>query len=227
MQRFLKIILICFLTLAIVLSVGITACQTSDTTETAAEAETTAAAAETTSAETSAAEETMAPAEPGDLDAQQARAIEDGKKYAGTTIRLIMSPDAALQNLENVVDEFENATGIIVEDNVVGWDVLFQQVPIALESGEYAYDIVDLWRPWLDQWGGTDALVDISDYMSVEMQNVPEDLQMSMTSVDGKVPAFLFLPSYEICFYNKALLEEAGLDPELTPPRLLQNFMTG
>jgi multiple sugar transport system substrate-binding protein len=208
MKGYLKIVLIGFVVLSVVLSLGLFGCKTDSGTTTAEET-----AAEETSAE-----------EAGDLDAQQARAIEDGKKYAGTTIKLICSPDAALQNFKTTVDEFEAATGIIVEDNVVGWDVMFQQTPIALESGEYAYDIVDLWRPWLDQWGGTDALIDLSEYMSVELANVPKEFAASMLSVGGKVPAFLFLPSFEICFYNKDLLTEAGLDPESTPPQTLDEF---
>ena len=150
------------------------------------------------------------------------KAIEDGKKYAGTTINVIVSGDVALSTLEGISKDFEDATGISVDLNIVGWDVLLQQVPISLTSGASEFDVVDLWEPWIDTYGSTGALVDLGDYMSVELESIAPEIK-DLVTIGDNVPGFVLMPSWEIMFYNKELVEEAGLDPN-KPPETMDEF---
>ena len=150
------------------------------------------------------------------------KAVIDGKKYAGTNLKTLVTGDAALDTYEPIVQEFSELTGINVEVSVIGWDVNITQVPLILSMDEYQYDTVDLWEGWVDEYGSAGKFVDIKDYMAPEIEQLIPRARELMT-VGDTVPTFAFMPSWEVVFYNKDLVSEAGLDPE-SPPRTMDQF---
>ncbi len=154
--------------------------------------------------------------EPSEALTDREKAIEDGKKYAGTTIKVMLSTDASLSLTKPETEEFEKLTGITVELNEVGWDVLMNQIPVALASGEYAFDVMDVWEDLLNIYGPSEGLVNLSDYMANEFADCAPDA-VSIAKFGDSIYAFPYLASWQIMFYNKTLFEEAGLDPEVSP----------
>jgi ABC-type glycerol-3-phosphate transport system substrate-binding protein len=150
------------------------------------------------------------------------KAIDDAKKRAGETIIVMVSGDCAIDSLEPITRKFEEETGVKVTLNIVSWDVLYPQGPIAIATDEYSVDIIDTWDPWLDEYGPQGRYVDLSEYMAPEFDAILPQLRADMT-VGDKQLAFPFLPTWELVFYNKEMVAEAGLDPE-DPPRTLDEF---
>jgi len=196
-------------------------------------------AAQTTVVETTAAETTLETAGEHGAEVESAsevvellanitpgpdmqKAIDDAKMHEGETIKVMVSGDCAIDSLEPITREFEKLTGVNVELNIVSWDVLMPQGPIAISTDEYSVDIIDTWDPWLDEYGPQDRYVDLSEYMAPEFDALLPQLTADMT-VGGKQLAFPFLPTWELVFYNKEMVAEAGLDPE-DPPRTLDEF---
>ncbi len=151
--------------------------------------------------------------EPG---AEMLKAIEDGKMYAGETIIVMVSGDLAIDSLEPMTRDFEEATGVIVELNVVSWDVLFPQGPIVIATNEYSVDVIDTWDPWIEEYGPQDRYVDLSEYMAAEYDALLPQLKDDMT-IQGKQYSFPILPAWELMFYNRDMVAEVGLDPDDPP----------
>ena len=150
------------------------------------------------------------------------KAIDDAKKQAGETIIVMVSGDCAIDSLEPITRKFEKDTGVNVTLNIVSWDVLYPQGPIAIATDEYSVDIIDTWDPWLDEYAPQNRYVDLSEYMASEFDALLPQLTADMT-VGGKQYAFPFLPTWELVLYNKEMVAEAGLDPE-DPPRTMDEF---
>jgi len=216
MKKSLLWLVIVLLSVSIVTVFSLAGCKT--------EKEETVQTEEVTAEEVAPDEEEVENAEvvPTEELSEMEKAIEDGKKYAGSTINVMVSGDVALSTLEGISQDFEDATGVNVELSIVGWDVLLQQVPISLTSGASEWDVVDLWEPWIDTFGSTDALVDLRDYMSVELELIAPQIR-DLVAIGDYVPGFVLMPSWEIMFYNKDLVEAVGLDPE-DPPETMDEF---
>ena len=132
------------------------------------------------------------------------KAIDDGKKHAGETIKVMVSGDCAIDSLEPITRNFEKLTGVKVELNIVSWDVLMPQGPIAISTDEYSVDVIDTWDPWLDEYAPQNRYVDLSQYLSNEYNAILPQLKKDMT-VGGKQYAFPFMASWELMYYNKDL----------------------
>jgi multiple sugar transport system substrate-binding protein len=147
----------------------------------------------------------------------------DKEEEKEVVIKVMVSGDSAITTLEPLTAEFEEENpDIKVELNIVSWDVLMQQVPIILSTGQYEYDIIDLWEPWIDSYNARETLVDLSDYLSEEIQAADPKIIDDVTIGDAVI-GIPFLPSYQIMFFNKELVAEAGLDPN-KPPRTIDEF---
>ncbi len=144
------------------------------------------------------------------------KAIDDAKKYAGQTIKVMCSGDCAIDSLEPITRYFEKLTGVKVELNIVSWDVLMPQGPIAISTDEYSVDVIDTWDPWLDEYAPQGRYVDLSQYLSNEYSAILPQLKADMT-IGGKQYAFPFMASWEIMYYNKDLVAKVGLDPNKPP----------
>ena len=144
------------------------------------------------------------------------KAIDDAKKHAGETIKVMVSGDCAIDSLEPITRNFEKLTGVKVELNIVSWDVLMPQGPIAISTDEYSVDVIDTWDPWLDEYAPQSRYVDLSQYLSNEYNAILPQLKKDMT-VGGKQYAFPFMASWELMYYNKDLVAKAGLDPNKPP----------
>lgn len=190
-------------------------------------------AAQTTVVETTAAETTLEEAKEHGAEVESAsevvellanitpgpdmqKAIDDAKIHEGETIKVMVSGDCAIDSLEPITREFEKLTGVKVELNIVSWDVLFPQGPIAISTDEYSVDVIDTWDPWLDEYAPQNRYVDLSDYLSNEFSAILPQLKNDMT-IGGKQYAFPFMSSWELMYYNKDLVAQAGLDPDKPP----------
>jgi multiple sugar transport system substrate-binding protein len=148
---------------------------------------------------------------------------EEKEAAEGTVIKVLVSGALAMDSLEPLTREFEEANpDIKVELSIVSWSVLLNQIPIILSTGRYEYDVIDTYDPWIDEFGDTGAVVDLNEYMSEEAKQLDPEL-LALSVVGDTLSAFPYLPSFYLMFYNKELIAEVGLDPN-KPPRTIDEF---
>ncbi|MBM3708356.1 MAG: extracellular solute-binding protein [Actinobacteria bacterium] len=181
-------------------------CKTQEAVETTVEG---AVSAEETATEETEVSETTA-AETTTEMSEMEKAIEDGKKYAGSTIKVAISTDAALSKFKDITQDFEEATGITVELNEMGWDVLLNQTMMSFASGAPEMDVYDIWEDLVNENAPKGAFVDLSEYMATEIEQIIPGVLFNVEYKDI-ICGFPILPSWQIVFYNKDLWSEGGL----------------
>lgn len=161
---------------------------------------------------------------PVEAMSEMERAIEDGKKYAGTTIKVAISTDAAMSKFADVTKNFEKATGIKVELNELGWDVYLDQATMAFASGMPEMDVYDIWSDIVNEYAPTGGLVDLTDYMAPESKEILQDAGLLFNlRYKGRIYGFPVMPSWQIIFYNKGWWADVGLS-EQDVPKTIKEF---
>jgi ABC-type glycerol-3-phosphate transport system substrate-binding protein len=108
--------------------------------------------------------------------------------------------------------------------NDVPFNDSLQQATMATMAGNAADNIhlIAGWVPSLHEIGGLEPL---NDYFSAEeWAKIPQAL-LDSVSFDDKIYAMPWVPGPILMFYNRNLLQQAGLDPDQPPqtwPELMQ-----
>lgn len=135
----------------------------------------------------------------------------------GTNIKVLISDMVYSRFLEKIKGEFEEATGIGVEMEILGWPVMLQQTEIELSSGSGTYDAAMMifikaqrwmrpgWVTALDDYIARDAdEVDIADFMEATIDKF---------QWEGKQYGIPWLAECTQMLYRKDVLDEHGLKP--------------
>ena len=93
----------------------------------------------------------------------------------------------------------------------------------SIAAGE-APDVVNLNTARMRTAVREDALLNLSEAASEEQRGIYFPNLLESSSVDGNVYAFPWYQAPTILLYNKALFEEAGLDPEAAPANYQEVF---
>src|SRR5260221_14617224 len=149
-----------------------------------------------------------------------ARAEPQWKKYAGTTLEVILAKGPRGDNLQKNIKEFTDLTGIQVESEQIPEQQQRQKAVIELASGKPSFDVVHLsYHVQKRQFEKAGWLADISGYMKDPNLTAP-DLVESDFSAAGLEYAknekwqMLSLPwsvDYFILYYNKELFQKKGV----------------
>ena len=136
-------------------------------------------------------------------------------------VEVITSPDRT-ETLRALVDEFEAQNeGVSVEIVSLPWGQAFEKLATMVAGGDIP-DVVEMPDRWAALYAGSDQLVPLGDYVdgwehggtltqkTVDMGSEAGDLYM--------IPYGFYLRAM---FYNKVLLEEAGI---AEPPRTMADF---
>jgi multiple sugar transport system substrate-binding protein len=135
----------------------------------------------------------------------------------GETITVLIGIDAAGKHMGERAQEFEAKTGIKVNLVEVEWDAMVNKQAVALKAKEPTYDIVDCGSFMLPEYVPGGLYADISDmYTPAEKAKFMPGMVESVT-IDGKVYAAPLMASWTIMFYNGAMFEKVGLDPNKPP----------
>lgn len=140
----------------------------------------------------------------------------DEKPYAGTTISVLGNSSPASSYMQAHLDEFTEETGIKVEYEQLTNDQLNSKILVSMAAGGKDLDVFmymayqntnqyvqNGWLEPLNDYYADDAEFDIDDFMKGGIE---------ASSVDGKLYGIPHGSEYSILFYNKTMIDEAGID---------------
>ena len=132
---------------------------------------------------------------------------------AATEVRVIVShySDQTAPIFEAMAEEFEAANpdiDIVIED--VAWANLQQRLTTDIAGGT-APDISIIGTRWLVDFVENDIVEPLSSYMDDEFKGRFIETFMGPSTIDGEVYGLPVAASARAMYYNKALLEEAGV----------------
>lgn len=137
-----------------------------------------------------------------------------------TLVEVITSPERT-ETLKEIVSGWEQSTGNTVEIVSLPWGQAFEKLATMVAGGDipdvvempdrwlatYAPSLVDL-GPYVEKWEGGKTLTDAT-------------IEMGSQTLDGSLKEIPYGFYLRAMFYNKDLLEEAGVDG---PPETLDEF---
>ena len=116
-----------------------------------------------------------------------------------------------------MIEEFERQhPGVEIEYIGTPFEETLNQATVTI-LGNNAPDIIQLVASWTPQLDAMNALTPLDGYFDAEvLGDLPESSLASVT-FDGQLKAMPWVPAPIVMTYNRALLEEAGLDPDQPP----------
>ena len=138
-------------------------------------------------------------------------------------VEVITSP-ARTETLKATVDAFEKANpDVKVEIISLPWGQAFEKLATMVAGGE-APDVVEMPDWWMGLYGGSGQLVDLDERLaSWNGTGDLTDKTLAMARlVDNKAYQIPYGFYLRAMFYNKKLLNEAGVDG---PPQTMDDFM--
>lgn len=144
--------------------------------------------------------------------------------FADTNLKLvevITSPERT-EVLQGLVDEFEASNpGVTVEIISLPWGQAFEKLATMVAGGDIP-DVVEMPDTWQALYAGSDQLVSLTDYVA-DWENgaTLTDKTVAMGSQAGDLYMIPYGFYLRAMFYNKRLLEEAGVEP----PATMEEFM--
>lgn len=155
---------------------------------------------------------------------------EESKSAEEVTLNVILSENDQTKDMLNYLPQFEEKTGIHVEYEIMAESSYMDKMLLGLSSNNQQYDVVMAspatigsildggWVQPLDSYIADETITD-ADWLSGL-----SDSMLSLAVVDGERYAVPYNMGVNILYYNKAMFEEAGLDPD-NPPTTLQGVL--
>lgn len=153
----------------------------------------------------------------------------DWKRYSGETIRFVAGLQPWQAQVEPMISEFEELTGITVEMEALPEDQFRQRLQVELTAGS---DDIDVFMSSIQQDGARFAssgwYEDLTPYIENESLTSPDydfaDFSESVLeghTFEGVLSALPIQLEVQMLFYRKDLLEAAGFD---APPATLEEL---
>jgi len=165
------------------------------------------------------------------------RAIEEGKKYAGTTIVVPWEAGLQAQAPYAMIPTWEKATGMKVEVVELDYLALHDKQIAEYLAGTGAYDVVTLSHPWMGDFvvGGLVEPLDpyIDKYMLKEdLEDILPVYREGLMTYGGKIYGLGDDGDVFILYYRKDLIEdpqnmmefESEYGYDLAPPKTWKEF---
>lgn len=144
---------------------------------------------------------------------------EDG----GKTITCLFYSDVWADYLYEVNDAFTKETGITVKMEYYPFDQFFELVEVKLSSGSTDYDVIHVDVPMVAAYTERDYLLPLDDAYTSGEKEMFIDSSLQAGTWDGKLMAPPMETSSQVLYYNKDLLDEAGV---AYPSASLEDRMT-
>ena len=124
---------------------------------------------------------------------------------------------------ETKTREFEEETGIKVELINMGWDNVAERVTAEMTSGGSSYDVIEFDNSWVAKFGANDWLYPLDEYITDEMKEGIVPALLEKFTYDGKLYGICWNNDTRFLMYNKAMLDEAGIEaPARTYDELIE-----
>lgn len=143
-----------------------------------------------------------------------------GEDVSGQTISVSLSEGTYTNELEAMLPQFEEETGVNVELNVLGLDQLSNQYQVRLNAASADLDVM-LYRPLQEVrlFQDNGWLMDLTELVEQDEEWNWEDFTESSrasVTVDDGVYGVPVMTEREILFYNKEMFDEAGIEVPTT-----------
>ncbi len=137
-------------------------------------------------------------------------------------VEVITSPERTAV-LQGIVDEFEaNNPDVTVEIVSLPWGSAFEKLATMVAGGDIP-DVVEMPDTWQALYAGSGQLASLGDHVADwEHGATLTDKTVAMGSQAGDLYMIPYGFYLRAMFYNKRLLEEAGVD---SPPETMEEFM--
>jgi len=156
---------------------------------------------------------------------------EAAKPYAGTTIRFITETTPPSYWIEEVLPEFEKATGIKVVVERQAHPHLEEKALMDFAAGTGIYDVFNFDYSWTGKYVKAGYIVPLEPFMNSELADPNNDLSDFYKSMwegtmwDGKVYGYPFDSVIEYLFWNKAIFDKYGVPgPPKTPDEWMESM---
>jgi multiple sugar transport system substrate-binding protein len=149
---------------------------------------------------------------------------EAAKPYSGTTIRFITETTPPSYWIEEVLPEFEQATGIKVIVERQAHPHLEEKALMDFAAGTGIYDVFNFDYSWTGKYVKAGYIVPLEPFMNSELADPSNDLSdfyprmWEGTMWEGKVYGYPFDSVIEYLFWNKKIFDDYGVPgPPKTP----------
>ncbi len=165
-------------------------------------------------------------------DGGEATSTDDtaGQPAQDVEINLGLSSGPQSDDLVNYMDAFEEETGMSVSIESVAESGYLQKLLLSLSGNEATYDVFmssnSMWGQILDPgWAEPlNAYIDDPEKTDPEWKAGFSESMLDIVNRDGERYAVTYQMGTNILYYNKAMLADAGLDPE-SPPTTLEEVL--
>lgn len=135
----------------------------------------------------------------------------------------VSAEEATAEGIEKVISEFEDKhPNVKIENMPIPFDQMRQQL-LTMTSGGNPPDIAMLNGPWSQELGAQGALADLSALASDQYLEDNWEGGLEAGKYEDNLYAVPFSLTPHAFWYNKKLMEEAGLDPN-NPPKTLDEL---
>lgn len=111
---------------------------------------------------------------------------------------------------DELLDQFEEETGIYVTVNEVSWDDIRDKIAIAASGGSAVADVVEVDWSWVGEFYAADWL----EPLKLEEEDIKDMPTLETFTVDGKVLAVPYANDFRLSYYNKEQYDKAGIEKE-------------
>lgn len=109
-------------------------------------------------------------------------------------------------------ERFEAETGINVEVELLGWSDMFQKLTISFATENPEYDVCYVPTNWLYKYASNNYLEPLNDRITPEMSEQYISDWKEIVSYKGKIYGLPKVVGPRIMYYNKEILQEAGIE---------------
>lgn len=162
-----------------------------------------------------------------DAETPDETTVSQDKPFAGESISVLMVQEAATEDLRDThIPAFEEETGITVNLELLPESGIDTRMMLSLSQGTGEFDVIETGAKSWSQLVGSGWIVPLDEYLEEDAEFAEGFNAQLISSLqrEGSTYALPYIVGANMLFYNKAMFEEAGLDPE-DPPNSMEELL--
>ncbi|BAS27132.1 extracellular solute-binding protein [Limnochorda pilosa] len=146
---------------------------------------------------------------------------DEGGAAAGINVLYMAQAGYQPDTFRAMAEAFQGETGIPVRINFTRYDDQYQKILTAAIAPIGAYDVITLDLIWVAEFARKGYVVPLDGRLSPEVQADLDRPVLRAMQFDGRTWAMPFLANFQLLFYNRRMLSEAGFE---RPPATLEEL---
>lgn len=151
----------------------------------------------------------------GTSDTEDAKSETAEKPFEGQTITWVsqgVGDNAWEGQTKPLIEKFQEETGATVKTEWYSFNDLFEVIEVKVGSGSSDYDVLSVDVPMVAGYADRGYLAPMDEYFTEEEKGQFIDSAVTAGTWDGKFYAPAMNTSSQLLWYNKALLQQAGIE---------------